>query len=86
MAGLAGTLFAGLLGDWFLPFVYNIGFDGFRDSYLPWLLLGGVVVLNATRTTDSAEPSLEEAWNPPPVPLLAPLAEVQEGEDRAPPT
>lgn len=47
--GLAGMLFAGLLADWMFPFVYNTGLDGFRDSYLGWLLLGGLVLLEATR-------------------------------------
>jgi hypothetical protein len=48
-AGLTGMLFAGMLGDWFFPFVYNVGLKGFRDSYLGWLLLGGVVLINWTR-------------------------------------
>ncbi len=43
--GLAGTLVAGLLGDWFLPFVYNIGLDGMRSSIFPWLFMGGVVAI-----------------------------------------
>ena len=43
--GLAGTLASGALADWFLPFVYNIGFDGFRSAILPWLFLGGLVSL-----------------------------------------
>ncbi|NJM39422.1 MAG: hypothetical protein HC853_00955 [Anaerolineae bacterium] len=29
-----GTLVSGAFGDWFLPFVYNIGFAGFRSSVL----------------------------------------------------
>lgn len=45
LAGLAGTLVAGMLGDWFLPFVYNIGIAGFRASVLGWLFLGGLVAL-----------------------------------------
>lgn len=40
---------AGMLGDWFLPFVYNIGFMGFKDSYMGWLLLGGLTLLEHTR-------------------------------------
>ncbi|HQZ69994.1 MAG TPA: O-antigen ligase family protein [Anaerolineae bacterium] len=43
--GLMGMAAAGMLGDWFLPFVYNIGFRGFKDSYLGWLLLGGLTLL-----------------------------------------
>jgi hypothetical protein len=48
LAAVAGMAFAGMLGDWFLPFVYNIGLRGFRDSFLGWLLLGGVALLDAT--------------------------------------
>jgi len=44
--GLVGTLFAGMLGDWFLPFVYNVGLAGMRSSILPWLFLGGVLALS----------------------------------------
>lgn len=40
LAGLAGSLAAAMLGDWFLPFVYNIGIAGFRASVLGWLFLG----------------------------------------------
>ena len=45
LGGLVGTLAAGALADWFIPFVYNIGFAGFRVSVLPWLFLGGLVSL-----------------------------------------
>jgi hypothetical protein len=45
LGGLAGTLAAGMLGDWVLPFVYNIGLAGFRASVLGWLFLGGLVSL-----------------------------------------
>jgi len=48
-AAWIGTLVCGMLGDWFLPFVYNIGFGGFRSSVLGWLLLGGALALGATR-------------------------------------
>jgi hypothetical protein len=45
LGGLAGTLLAGQLGDWVLPFVYNVGFEGFRASVLGWMFLGGLVVM-----------------------------------------
>jgi O-antigen ligase len=45
LAGLLGTLAAGMLADWFMPFVYNIGFDGFRGAIFAWLFLGGVIAL-----------------------------------------
>jgi O-antigen ligase len=43
LGGLAGTLTAGMLADWILPFVYNVGLTGFRSSVLAWLFLGGLV-------------------------------------------
>jgi O-antigen ligase len=45
LGGLIGTLEAGLLGDWVLPFFYNVGMSGFRASVLGWLFLGGLVAL-----------------------------------------
>lgn len=35
-----------LLADWILPFVYNIGFQGFQASMLVWLFLGGLVAID----------------------------------------
>ena len=43
LGGLVGMLLAGMLGDWFLPFVYNIGLNGYRGGMLAWLFLGGLV-------------------------------------------
>lgn len=45
IGGLVGTLFAGVLGDWVLPFVYNIGIYGLRGSIFAWLFLGGLVAI-----------------------------------------
>jgi hypothetical protein len=45
LGGLAGMIVAGMLGDWVLPFFYNIGLIGFRSSMLGWLFLGGLVSL-----------------------------------------
>lgn len=45
LGGLVGTLVAAALVDWVLPFVYNIGFMGFRSSILAWVFLAGVVSL-----------------------------------------
>ncbi|MEW6406081.1 MAG: hypothetical protein AB1649_30215 [Chloroflexota bacterium] len=42
-AGVVGSLVAGFLVDWILPFAYNIGFAGFRSSMLLWLFFGGMV-------------------------------------------
>ena len=45
MGGLVGMLIAGMLGDWVIPFVYNVGLKGFRASVLGWIFLGGLVIL-----------------------------------------
>lgn len=45
LGGLGGTLVAAALGDWFLPFVYNIGLRGFQASGLGWIFLGGLVAI-----------------------------------------
>jgi hypothetical protein len=45
LGGLVGMLVAGMLADWVLPFVYNIGLAGFRASVLGWLFLGGLLSL-----------------------------------------
>lgn len=45
LGGLAGMLVSGMLGDWILPFIYNVGFTGFRASVLTWLFLGGLLAL-----------------------------------------
>ena len=45
LGGLAAMLGAGFMGDWFLPFVYNVGFAGFRSSIFAWLFLGGLVAI-----------------------------------------
>jgi hypothetical protein len=46
LAGVAGTLLAAFLVDWVLPFVYNIGFAGFRASILPWIFIGGLISID----------------------------------------
>lgn len=45
LGGIAGSLTAAFLVDWILPYVYNIGFNGFRASILPWIFFGGLVSL-----------------------------------------
>ena len=48
LAGVIATVFAGFLVDWVLPFVYNIGFTGFRASILPWIFCGALVSMERT--------------------------------------
>jgi O-antigen ligase len=60
--GLIATVVAGMLGDWVLPFVYNIGLEGFRSSVLPWMFLGGAIALCRRISAGSAasiEPVIE---------------------------
>ncbi|OGO36019.1 MAG: hypothetical protein A2W35_15025 [Chloroflexi bacterium RBG_16_57_11] len=45
LGGLVGTLALAALGDWVIPFVYNIGMDGFRSSMFAFIFLGGLVAL-----------------------------------------
>lgn len=45
LGGLAGTFAAGFLGDWVVPFVYNIGLNGFRASLFAFLFLGGMLAV-----------------------------------------
>lgn len=45
VGGLAGTLVAGMLADWILPYVYTVTLVGMRSSVVAWLFLGGLVAL-----------------------------------------
>ena len=49
LGGLAGGVAAGMLGDWVLPFVYNIGIYGLRSSIYFWLFLGVLVAIDQMR-------------------------------------
>lgn len=53
--GLAGTLTAGMLGDWVLPFVYNIGMEGYRASVLGWIFLGALVMIERQISSNKHE-------------------------------
>lgn len=57
LGGLVGMLVAGMLGDWVIPFVYNVSLNGFRASVLGWILLGGLVALQHiyVTTQDNSE-------------------------------
>lgn len=45
LAAWISALVIMMLADWILPFVYNIGFEGFPASVLVWLYLGGIITL-----------------------------------------
>jgi hypothetical protein len=46
MGTLAAALVAGMLGDWVIPFYYNIGIQGLRASGIAWMLWGGLVSID----------------------------------------
>ena len=53
-------LLSGLLADWFLPFVYNIGLAGLRASILGWVFLGGLVALERSANSSSASQTADD--------------------------
>ncbi|HSM56423.1 MAG TPA: hypothetical protein VK879_09745, partial [Candidatus Sulfomarinibacteraceae bacterium] len=53
LGGTVGTLAAGMLGDWVIPFVYNVTLNGFRTSVIAWVFLGGLVALEALYRNDA---------------------------------
>ncbi|UCF26761.1 MAG: hypothetical protein JSW42_08845, partial [Chloroflexota bacterium] len=63
MGGLVGMLVAGMLGDWVIPFVYNVGMRGFRASVLGWIFLGGLVVIE--RLINNKETGIQKDTNAP---------------------
>jgi O-antigen ligase len=48
---LAAMIVAGMLGDWVLPFFYNVGLNGFRSSMFGWLFVGGLVSIQQMVTS-----------------------------------
>jgi len=54
LGGLAGTLAAAALGDWWMPFVYNVTLNGLRATGSAWIFLGALVAL--ARRTGAAGP------------------------------
>jgi len=61
LGGLAAMLVSGFLGDWFLPFVYNVGFSGFRASVFAWIFLGGLLVIERVHASQKAAQPVEES-------------------------
>jgi O-antigen ligase len=46
IGGVAGMTLAGMFGDWVIPFVYNIGMEGFRSSLMGWMFAGGLIAID----------------------------------------
>lgn len=61
LGALAGMLASGFLGDWFLPFVYNVGFRGLRASLIGWLFLGGLLALDRIHTAEERTRRTDQA-------------------------
>jgi hypothetical protein len=45
LGAIPAVLLAAFMGDWVLPFVYNVGMVGFRASVMVWLFMGGLVAI-----------------------------------------
>jgi O-antigen ligase len=58
---LVASLASGMLGDWLIPFVYNVGLAGFRSSLLFWVFLGGALALWNLRHQRGPESAPESA-------------------------
>ncbi len=64
LAGAIGCLASGMLADWLLPFVYNIGLKGFRSSLLFWAFLGLAMALHRMYATDEDARAAKPAVRP----------------------
>lgn len=49
--GLVGMFVATMLGDWVIPFFYNVGVNGFRAAVFGWLFLGALVAVEQMLNT-----------------------------------
>jgi hypothetical protein len=54
LGGFVGTLFAMGLGDWYIPFVYNVGIPGFDFAVHGWLLTGAMLALSYMKQSQTA--------------------------------
>ncbi len=61
LAVFASSLASGMMADWFMPFLYNIGFAGFRTSVMLWLMLGGLVSIRTIQLNTPAAADTNES-------------------------
>ncbi|MEN4012616.1 MAG: O-antigen ligase family protein [Chloroflexota bacterium] len=54
LGGVIGTLIAAMFGDWVIPFVYNVGMEGFRSASLGWFFMGGLAFLEVSLRAKTA--------------------------------
>ncbi|MDX1687339.1 MAG: O-antigen ligase family protein [Candidatus Promineifilaceae bacterium] len=60
LAAWVGIIVLMMTADWFLPFIYNISFDGFQASVLVWLFFGGLILLEQrVRSEGGQEPAVQ---------------------------
>ena len=59
LAAWVGIMAIMALADWFLPFVYNIGFLGFQASVFVWMFFGGLITLEQIARAKAATPIRE---------------------------
>ena len=66
LGAVAGMAVSGFLGDWFLPFVYNVGVSGTSASLPPFFFIGGLLALSAMNKKNGArgESGLVEVPDP----------------------
>jgi hypothetical protein len=57
LAAWVGIMVIMALADWFLPFVYNIGFSGFQASVLLWMFFGGLITLEQVARAQTSRPA-----------------------------
>jgi len=53
IAGLGAMLLASGIVEWLIPFVYNVGFSGFRFSVFSWIFLGGLVAIERSQSSSA---------------------------------
>jgi O-antigen ligase len=71
--GTVGSLSAGMLGDWIIPFYYNAGVVGFRSSLLLWVFLGGGLALRRMMTASSRVRAVARSLDRAPHPQYGPV-------------
>jgi O-antigen ligase len=77
IGGVAGTACSAALGDWVIPFVYNVGIAGFSSSVLAWCMFGGALALASRSIPQAVEVDRKAASGEPVVNLHAAVRTVE---------
>ncbi len=59
LGAMAGMLVAGMLGDWTIPFLYNIGARGLSATLPGWVFAGGIFALGEHLKMQKAQQEVE---------------------------